>query len=262
LEFCALASGSSGNCIYVGSNTTHVLVDAGISGKRTEEALNGIGIDPMSIKALLVTHDHSDHIMGAAILQKKFNLEVYGTAKTLEVIKRGANGSIDPARFHEIEPGDRFFVGDIKIDVFKISHDALDPVAYTLEADGRKLGMATDLGEYTEHTIDYLKDSDALYIESNYDYNMLMVGRYPFATKKRIDSKLGHLSNDMAAELILRLQNDKLQHIVLAHISKDNNFEELAYETVRAAIETGWESVRLPSLCCAHRYTPTGLMQL
>lgn len=262
MRFCAIASGSSGNCIYVGHKDTNILVDAGMSGKKIEEGLAFVGVSPSSIEAILITHDHIDHIQGAAIYAKRYKIPIFGTEKTLTYIKNHASGRFDESLLKPVKPDKGFSIGSLNIKPFSVSHDALDPVAYSISADGKKLGMATDLGEYTDYTIDNLKGSDALYIEANHDLNMLMTGSYPYSLKRRIDSKDGHLSNDACAQLVTRLQNNHLKHIVLAHLSLENNFEELAYETVRLAIHENWEYEEKPSLTVAHRSTPTKMVNL
>lgn len=262
MRFCALASGSSGNCIYVGNDETSVLVDAGISAKRIEEGLNNIGVSPQSISAILVTHDHSDHTSGAAVFAKRFESEVYGTEATLKCIAQAARGGIPKDRYHSICADQGFTIGSIHVNPFRVSHDAKDPVGYTLSSDGRKLAMATDLGVFTDYTVENLKGADALYIEANHNVNMLMMGPYPYILKQRINSSGGHLSNEDCAELVIRVQNDHLKNIVLAHISKENNFEELAYETVRVRIEQDWNFEELPNLMVARRDTHSDMIEL
>lgn len=262
MKFCALASGSSGNCIYVGHEDTHILVDAGISGKRIAEGLVSIGVSPGELKAVLITHDHSDHVQGAAVMANKYGIPLYGTRGTLSYIAKHATRGVSEALLRPVKPEDGFKIGDISIMPFTTSHDAIDPINYTLSAGGCKLGMATDLGEYTEHTIEKLKGSDALYLESNHDYNMLMVGPYPYSLKQRVHSALGHLSNDDAAELVLKVQNGNLKNIVLAHLSKENNFPQLAESTMEAAIKQSWEFEELPAVCVAKRSEPSDMIYI
>ena len=262
VEFCALASGSSGNCIYVGAGETKLLVDAGISCKKIAEGLEQLGIDPGGIDAILITHDHCDHIQGAAVFARKYNVPVYATPLTMEYLCKKAVCPPGPQLQMKVEPDSDFFVGTIHVRPFKISHDALDPVSYALEADGEKIGFATDLGVYDEYTVAALSDCDALYIEANHDVNMLMLGSYSYSTKLRIDSPLGHLSNEACAALILRVRTEKLRHVVLAHISKENNLEELAYETVRQALAADKRFATETHLMVANRYDPSALIRL
>lgn len=262
MDFCALASGSSGNVIYVGHEGTRLLVDAGISCKRICEGLGQIGIDPTTVNAILVTHDHSDHTQGVAVFSKKYNVPVYATPGTLNYISGNARCPINPGLMHFVHADRPFDIGGIRITPFATSHDAIDPVCYCLEAGGRKLGMATDLGMYDEYIINALSNSDALYIEANHDINMLMLGSYPYSLKTRIASNLGHLSNDACGELLLKLRTPALKHVVLAHISQENNFPELAYETVRLALEQDERYTDIPELVSAKRYEPTGMIRL
>lgn len=262
MRFCALASGSSGNCIYVGHDNTHILVDAGISGKKIEAALAGLGIAPESIGGIVVTHDHSDHTQAAAIMSRRFGIDLYATAGTLEYIVKNAKAVPPNSKMHEISPEKVFSIGGIEITPFRTTHDAVDPVNYTLSADGRKLAMATDLGEYDENVIRHLSGADALYIEANHDVNMLMLGTYPYPLKQRINSPLGHLSNEACAELVRSVRSSRLRAVVLAHISKDNNFEELAYETVRLTLDGDERFEGMPKLMVANRYTPSEMIEL
>lgn len=262
MKFCALASGSSGNCIYVGHQNTAVLVDAGISGKKIEEGLTNVGIQPADINAILITHDHTDHTQGAAVFATRYGIPIYGTAGTLEYIAKNACKRLAGDRLNVIRADEDFEIGDIRVSPFKTSHDAIDPVGYCLSAGGRKLGMATDLGVYTDYTIEKLADSDALYLEANHDVNMLMLGRYPYSLKQRVHSEKGHLSNDDCGELVSKLRTPKLHTVVLAHVSKENNFEELAYETVRLALERDERYDSIPKLIVARRYEPTGIIQV
>ncbi len=264
MRLCSIASGSSGNCIYVGHASTHLLIDAGISGKRIEQGLMEIGVEPGSLSGILVTHEHSDHIQGIGILARKYGIPLYGTVETFCAMKKGKTniGKVDDALFQQIFPEQELTIGEISVTPFSISHDAANPVAYTFRAEKHKIGMATDLGIYTEKTMELLKDSEILYLESNHDENMLMVGGYPYYLKQRILGAHGHLSNDMAAELLCRLHHEKLQHVVLAHLSKENNYPELAYETVRAELVLKIGEEHLPNLKVAPRDVPSEMFTI
>lgn len=262
LKFCALASGSSGNCICVSHGNTALLVDAGISGKKIEAGLMDAGLSPDSIKAVLVTHDHIDHTQGAAIFARRYNIPIFATRGTLGYIRDHSRAPLPEKLMSPVEPDRSFKIGDIEITPFRTSHDAVDPVAYTLSADGRKLGMATDLGIFDEYTINHLSNCDALYIEANHDVNMLMLGSYPYSLKIRIRSELGHLSNEDCALLIRKVRHENLKSIVLAHISKENNFPELAYETVRLDIEQDTRFESVPKLYIAKRHETSDIITL
>jgi len=264
MRLCSIASGSSGNCIYVGHASTHLLIDAGISGKRIEQGLESIGVEPGSISGILVTHEHSDHIQGIGILARKYQIPIYGTVETFCAMKKGKTniGKVDDALFQQVFPEKEITIGEISVTPFPVSHDAANPVAYKFYADGHKIGMATDLGVYTEQTMEHLKDSEILYLESNHDVNMLMVGGYPYYLKQRILGAHGHLSNDTAAELLCRLHHAGLQHVLLAHLSKENNYPELAYETVKAELLMKVGEASMPNLIVAPRDVPSGIFEI
>jgi len=264
MRLCSIASGSSGNCIYVGHASTHLLIDAGISGKRIEQGLLEIGVEPGSISGILVTHEHSDHIQGIGILARKYGIPLYGTVETFCAMKKGKTniGKVEDGLFQQIFPGKEVSIGEISVMPFSVSHDAANPVAYVFRAEGHKIGMATDLGVYTEKTMEYLQDSEILYLESNHDVNMLMVGGYPYYLKQRILGEHGHLSNDMAAELLCRLHHPGLKHVLLAHLSKENNYPELAYETVKAELLMKVGEAAMPNLMVAPRDVPSGIFEI
>ncbi len=237
MNLCSIASGSSGNCTFIGSKHTKLLVDAGISGKRIENGLKCIEIFPEDIQGILITHEHSDHIQGLGVLARRYHTPVYGTAETLHsILKMNCMGCIPKELLHYVTPDEPFQINDITVEPFAISHDASNPVCYTFQADGHKIGMATDLGKYDDYVISKLTGSEILLLEANHDVNMLMVGAYPYYLKQRILGDRGHLSNENSAGLICRLFHEKLKYITLAHLSKENNYEDLAYETVRVEL--------------------------
>jgi phosphoribosyl 1,2-cyclic phosphodiesterase len=254
----SIASGSSGNCTYVGSSRTNLLVDAGISAKRIESGLNEIDVKPDTIQGILVTHEHTDHIMGLRVLARRYRIPIYATYGTIREIRSlKAAQDISDELFLPVKPNEPFRINDITIEPFSTSHDAADPVCYTMQADGRKLGIATDLGMYDDYIVSKLDSSDLLMVEANHDVNMLMVGRYPYFLKQRILGIRGHLSNEASAELISRLAGIRLKHVLLAHLSKENNYEELAYETVLCGLsDKGCDFSRM-QLYVAHRDVPT-----
>lgn len=262
MELCSIASGSSGNCVYVSSGSTKLLIDAGISGKRIVDGLASINVDIADINGILVTHEHSDHIQGVPIIAKKYNLDVYGTQKTLKYIYENAKGKLGEGSLNEVKADEEFFIGDIRIHPFATSHDALDPVCYRLEAEDRKIALATDLGFYNDYIIDNLTDLDGIYLESNHDRNILMVGHYPYNLKIRIAGEKGHLSNDDAAELLGRIATPKLKFALLAHLSKENNYAELAYETVKARLLNGCSLADDFCLSVAYRDIPSDVYQV
>ena len=240
MELCSIASGSSGNCIYVGTDATHLLVDVGISGKRTECGLNSIGQSLSNMDGILITHEHTDHINGLGVLSRKYHIPIYATKRTIEAIKNTSSlGKIDSDLFIPIKPDETFWIKDIAVEPMHTSHDAVDPVAYRMRYGNKKIAIATDLGTYNEYTVECLKGMDLLFLEANHDVNMVQVGPYPYQLKRRILGDRGHLSNELSGRLLKCLAHDKLQGVVLGHLSKDNNFPELAYETVRIELTMG-----------------------
>lgn len=245
MELCSIASGSSGNCIYVGTQATHLLVDVGISGKRTENGLNSIGLTCRDLDGILITHEHSDHISGLGVLSRKNHLPIYATSKTIEAIKKIASlGRIDQELFVPIEADQSFILKDIVVNPMRTSHDASEPVAYRFRHGSHKIAIATDLGTYNDYTIECLKGMDLLFLEANHDVNMLQVGPYPYALKQRILGDRGHLSNERSGQLLAHLLHDRLQAVILGHLSKENNIPELAYETVRVELAMGESKYR------------------
>ena len=237
MRLCSIASGSSGNCIYAGSDATHLLIDAGISGKRIEEGVASLGIHLKEIDGIFVTHEHADHISGLGVLAIKYAIPIYGTAGTIDAVRRTASlGKIDDSLFHVIRADEKCIIKDLSLYPMRTSHDAAEPVAYSIFHDRKKIGIITDLGCYNEYTVACLKDADVLYLEANHDINMLQVGPYPYYLKQRILGDRGHLSNEASGKLLGRLLNDHMKAVVLGHLSKENNLPELAYETVKVEV--------------------------
>ena len=240
MDFFSAASGSSGNCICLGSDQCHVMIDAGISGKRIEEGMNTYDYTTSDMDGVLITHEHSDHIQGLGVVARKYGLPIYATKGTADAILQSSSvGKIDPSLFHVIEAGKTFFIGNLEIYPMSISHDAADPVAY-LVSDGRhRVGVVTDLGYYDADIVSHMEGLDALLLEANHDIHMLQVGAYPYPLKQRILGERGHLSNETSGQLLGQILHDGMQHILLGHLSKENNYDELAYETVRLEISLG-----------------------
>ena len=237
---CSIASGSSGNCIYIGSDSTHLIVDVGISGKRVENGLRELELGGGDIDGILLTHEHSDHVKGLGVLSRKYSLPIYATEGTVrEVRAMSSLGEIDPELFHVIREDEPFAVGDLHIRPVRISHDAAQPVAYRIEGQGRSAGILTDLGKYDEYIVDNMKDLDVLLLEANHDIHMLQVGSYPYPLKQRIAGDKGHLSNELSGKFLCQVLHDQMKAIFLGHLSKENNYEELAYETVKLEITLG-----------------------
>jgi Metal-dependent hydrolases of the beta-lactamase superfamily I len=264
MNLCSIASGSSGNCIYVGNEQTHLLVDAGISGKRIEAGLAGIQVKPENLQGILVTHEHIDHVGGLGVMARKYHVPIYATAETINAILRIKSvGRIDEELFCIIENDLPFTIQDIEVNPFTISHDAANPVCYTFTEGGHKIGVATDLGKYDDYIIKNLSGSEILLLEANHDINMLQVGAYPYVLKRRILGDKGHLSNDNSGRLIRELIHDKLKYIFLGHLSKENNYPDLAYETVKYELLQEYELDRLNcNICVANRDEPSALVSV
>lgn len=240
MRLCSIASGSSGNCIYVGSENTHLMIDAGISGKRIEAGLNDVGLKTAEMDGILVTHEHADHISGLGILARKHGLPIYATKGTIAEIRKAKSvGAIDDSLFREIEPDVEFSIGDLTVMPIAISHDAAQPVAYILRQGGKSIGVVTDLGTYDEYILRHLQGLTMLLLEANHDVRMLEVGTYPYYLKQRILGERGHLSNELSGQLLGQVLHDHFQMAILGHLSKENNYERLAYETVRLEVSMG-----------------------
>ncbi len=234
LYVCPLASGSKGNCLHVSTKQSALLIDAGLSGVEIERRLAAKGYLPQDLTAIVITHEHSDHVRGAGILSRRFNIPVYINEKTFHACSN--LGKIKDLEFFEC--GSSFRIEDIKINPFSISHDARDPVGLTLEYKDKKIGIATDLGIATTLVKEHLKACSLLYLESNHDPEMLINGSYPWHLKQRIKSRTGHLSNPDTRDLLTELQsqNQELKHVILAHLSEENNTPEKALQTVRRGL--------------------------
>ena len=240
MRLCSIASGSSGNCIYVGTDNTHVLVDAGISGKKIQQGLNSLDLSTADLDGIMVTHEHSDHISGLGVIARKYEIPIYTTGGTADAMLRsGSLGKIPDGLIHEIREDEPFYIRDLKVHPFTIPHDAAQPVGYRLEHQDKAVGIATDLGKFNQYIIDNLQNLDALLLEANHDVRMLQVGRYPYYLKQRILGDRGHLSNENAGRLLCRLLHDGMKAVFLGHLSKENNYEELAYETVCSEVTLG-----------------------
>jgi len=237
-----LASGSRGNCAIVSSSCTKILVDAGISCRETFKRMKALGDDPRSLSAILVTHEHSDHIYGLAMLAKKLRIPVFMTGATHQAwarALRNANGERPKLeKFERFESGHGFQVGDIAVRPFTIPHDAADPVGFTFRAEGVKIGVATDLGYLPVSVRDHLSGCDVLVMESNHDLEMLRVGPYPWSVKQRVMSRVGHLSNLALADFFSNDYDNRAAFVVLAHLSEQNNHPEIARREAEKALAT------------------------
>lgn len=244
IRLCSLSSGSSGNCIYVGGDCGGVLVDCGISGKEILNNLKNIGVCTGTLKGILVTHEHSDHIKSVGIISRKLNLPIYANTKTWDSMGSSI-GAVKSENIRIFNTGEEFSIDEINIKSFKTPHDAAESVGFCFFEGARKVSIATDLGYFSDTVGESIKGSDMVMLESNHDVEMLKVGRYPYFLKRRIMSDHGHLSNEAAGMAVLELLRSGVREVLLGHLSKENNFPELAYQTVKNILED--KSVKLGS---------------
>jgi phosphoribosyl 1,2-cyclic phosphodiesterase len=236
MRFSVLASGSTGNSILVQTDEVTVMIDAGLSGKQVENQLKQVGVDPKELDALLVTHEHSDHIKGVGVLARRYKLPVYTNEKTWAELERLV-GDIPADLKCLFDEGDVKHFGDLEIESFGISHDAAHPMGFCFHQGEKKLSLATDLGYVSQKIKEKITGSQALIFESNHDVEMLRMGPYPWNIKRRILSDVGHLSNDDAGLALADILQGSGEKVYLAHLSKDNNMTELARLSVKNILE-------------------------
>ena len=229
MKVSILGSGSSGNSIFIEVNNVKILIDAGFSGKKIKEKLEIIEEDINNIKALLITHEHGDHVLGAGIISRKYNLPIYITKESYNACQHKL-GKIDPSNLNFIE--DKFYLDDILITPFDVMHDAERTIGFSVEYMEKKLTLATDIGHITNIVREQFKGSQIAIIECNYDYNMLMNCDYPWDLKSRVKGRNGHLCNEDTAKFLTELYHEDLEKVYLVHVSNDSNCYDLAYNTV------------------------------
>ena len=234
LRFSVLASGSSGNVCYVETDNVRILIDAGLSAREIERRLEQVGITPSSLDALLITHEHADHIKGAGPLARRYDLPVYLNGKTLESGRKAMGKLPQPII---LQTGQTLELKDLGVETFTKCHDAADPVGVVLSLNGVKIGIATDLGRSTRLVEDRLKGCQVLIIEFNHDIEMIDEGPYPLFLKRRIKGRDGHLSNEQAGDLLKAICQDNLKQVVLAHLSKTNNHPDKAYQQAAGVLD-------------------------
>jgi phosphoribosyl 1,2-cyclic phosphodiesterase len=235
-----LASGSRGNSTIVQSSSTRILVDAGISCRETFKRMKAAGDDPHSLSAIVITHEHTDHVSGLLVLARKLKIPVFMTGATHQAWSRSMRDAAGErpqlARLEYFSSGHSFYIGDIGVTPFTIPHDAVDPVGFTFRAEGIKIAIATDLGRLLANVKDNLRACDVLVIESNHDLEMLRNGPYPWSVKQRVGSPTGHLSNEKLAEFFASNYDGHASYIVLAHLSEENNHPECALREAEKAL--------------------------
>lgn len=261
LKFCSLYSSSSGNCLLVKSDCTNILIDAGVSLKKIEVALESISVDITKISAILITHEHSDHIKSVGNLSKKYNIPVYSNKETWSVLTDEKEKiSLDNQKVFKLSQ--EFSIGDLKIFPFSIPHDAINPCGFNIFNDRQKISIATDLGHIDNNLLAYLKNSSFIMLESNYDSEVLKCCSYPYMLKSRIASPTGHLSNSTAGKVISNLVNFGLKSVMLGHLSKESNFPELAYQSVINELHSNNLSDACIDLSVASRLEPSKIIEV
>lgn len=234
-KFCSLFSSSSGNCTYVGSSHGGILIDVGVSAKRTECALAEIGVDPSSIEGIFVTHEHSDHVKGIKIFAARHGIKVWASAGTLAGMEE--QDALSPKIQTMVIPDSGAEAAGIYIRPFRTPHDSRESTGFSMVTpDGKRISVATDIGKMTDTVMDAIHGSDLVLLESNHDVGMLQNGPYPFFLKQRILSDHGHLSNESCAKTAVKLAESGTTRFVLGHLSKENNIPSLAFETTRSAM--------------------------
>ena len=230
--FCSLYSGSSGNSILVGSEKTKILIDAGLSGKKIIDGLQEVGQNPNEIDGIFITHEHSDHIKGAGILSRKFNIPIYANELTWKAMEKSL-GKIKEENIKIMPKRSTMSLNDLDITSFNTPHDSVAPTGYTIKHKGKSASIATDIGTFTEEILRNIRESEVILLESNHDVQMVKFGPYPYELKRRVLSEVGHLSNEDCGKAIVDImKHDKHRKIILGHLSNTNNVPELAEQAV------------------------------
>ena len=240
LKFSSLYSGSTGNSLLVQSEHSNILIDSGVSAKKIVEGLEQVGILATDIDAILVTHEHSDHVQSLGTISKKFDVPVYANSRTWDAMP-SQRDKIDDKNKKFFVASEHFEIGDVSIHPFSIPHDAADPCGFTFSCKDEKLGVATDIGHMTTEIMNCLEGSQFLLLEANYEPEVLKCSRYPYLLKARIAGPNGHLSNQLAGQTIANLIHSGLKEVMLGHLSKENNFPELALKSV-------WEELHFANI--------------
>lgn len=260
-NFCSLFSGSSGNSSLVQTDTTKILIDCGESAKKIVNSLLEINVNIENINAILITHEHIDHVKSLGTLSKKYNIPVYTNLETLNAMPEQKN-KININNIHFFDFSNDFYIGDLKIHPFHIPHDAANPCGFNIYNNRKKISIATDIGHITPEIITNLEHSTFLLLESNYDPNILKCSQYPYHLKERIAGPYGHLSNSSAGQTISHLLNTGLKNVMLGHLSKENNFPELAYKTVMEELIYNNNTENSIKISVATRYNHSQIIEI
>ena len=261
-KFCSLYSGSSGNSLLVQTENTNILVDAGVSCKKIEQALSDLNVEIESVDGVIVTHEHTDHVQGLGILAKKYNIPVFVNQETLDAMPKQKD-KIPDENIKLFKVSEKFEIKDLKINSFKIPHDAANPVGFNIfNKENKKISVATDIGNMNWDLIKNLEDSSFILLESNYDPEVLKCAPYPYLLKQRIASPLGHLPNETAGKTISYLLKSGLKNAMLGHLSKNSNFPELAYKTVVDELITSGHDETELTLSIASRSEPSKAIEI
>lgn len=258
-----IASGSRGNATYIGSENTHILIDTGISRKRILEGLAQAGLSLADIDAILITHEHADHISGLGVLERTREIPVYATKGTIRgICSENICGDFNTDVFAPISADEPFCVGDISVLPISTWHDANEPVCFRLENGSSSFAVVTDLGECNDYLAENLSGLSGILLEANHDVRMLEVGRYPYYLKQRILGRFGHLSNESSGRFLSGLLHDNIKYIMLGHLSEENNTKELAQLTVELEIDAADNVYKRDDfeICVASAYHPSELV--
>lgn len=249
LFICSINSGSNGNCYYVGNDNEAVLIDVGISCRETEKRMKSVGLCMSKVRAIFISHEHTDHITGVPVLARKYNLPVYLTEETYRLSELKIDG------YRVFEAGNAITVGELRVCAFGKSHDACDPHSFIVSSSSVSVGIFTDIGHICDNLVYYFKQCHAAFLEANYDEEMLENGRYPYYLKKRIRGGKGHLSNTEALQLCMDHRPPFMSHLLLSHLSKENNSPAIVSELFKKHIP-GVEII------IASRYEPTAVYNI
>lgn len=254
MRIATLMSGSSGNAIYIETSKTKILVDAGQAGKRVAgELAEACGVSAAELDGIIVTHAHHDHIAGVGVMSRRYHLPIYATEGTwLEM--ESLIGPVPPENKKVITAGKKWAVGDLEIETFLTSHDALEPIGLVGASKKKRVGIVTDSGVFTSRMVSVLRGMDCLVLEANHDTDMLNNGPYPWPLKKRISGALGHLSNENAGKALLKTLGEATKNVVLAHLSAENNRPQLALQTVKAILAEEQVCLKEVDFCIAPRH--------